>query len=188
MYRKSFTAHYCKAVQVRQCNKGIPLPTAPRQCSTALYPRSSNAHCPQVVRQCTAGQTVGRSDTYLRPVGPLFALCMRNHAGRGTCAGAEGREEEGEGDDDLRSRSSQGDRRSRSLGKPGWPRKVPRADTSLGPEEPPPCTPTSPNRCSNNSSGSNLSNVTRPNRSWTPCEGSLRCREARHRWQSGRVR
>ena len=43
-------------------------------------------------------------------------LCMRNHAGRGTHTGAEGREEEGEGDDD---------RKSHSLGRPGRPRKVP---------------------------------------------------------------
>ena len=37
-------------------------------------------------------------------------LCMRNHAGRGTQAGARGRGEEGEGDDDARSRSLAGSR------------------------------------------------------------------------------
>ena len=56
-------------------------------------------------------------------------LCMHNHASRETRAGAEGREEEGEGDDDARSRSSAGicDPRGRSRGPrgPGRPRKVP---------------------------------------------------------------
>ena len=59
-------------------------------------------------------------------------LCMRNHANRATqleWGGAEGTEEEGEGGDDVRSTSSAGSRnprgRSRSPGRPGWPRKVP---------------------------------------------------------------
>ena len=68
-------------------------------------------------------------------------LCMCNHAGRGTRAGAEGREEEGAGDDDTSSLSSAGDQRSCSAdkpspGSPSWPRKVPRPASSLGVEEP----------------------------------------------------
>ena len=65
-YRSS-TAHCPQAV--RQCNAGVPLPTAPRQCGGALQEfhcplplgseavqcRSSTAHCPQAVRQCNAG-------------------------------------------------------------------------------------------------------------------------------------
>ena len=60
----------------------------------------------------------------------------------GGLARRHGREEEGEGDDEMGSRSSAGDRRSRSLGRPsrstpGPPRKVPLATISPGPYEPP---------------------------------------------------
>ena len=64
---RSSTAHCPQAV--RQCIAGVALPTAPRQCGSALrelrrplppgseavHCRSSTPHCPRAVRQCIAG-------------------------------------------------------------------------------------------------------------------------------------
>ena len=70
VYCRSSTAHCPQAV--RQCDEGVPLPTAPRQCgsvlqeihcplppgSEAVYCSRSIARRPQAVRSCSAGVTL----------------------------------------------------------------------------------------------------------------------------------
>ena len=88
---------------------------------------------------------------------------MRKHAGRGTRVGSGGRDEERHGDDTMRGRSSAGSRtRIRSRGRPGRPRKVPRA-AGRDSEEPPVHCDMTRIGCSNssNSRSSRQSSATR---------------------------